>query len=197
MRGWVLATAVLGVLQSAAADDDGVYAETTRRYARFICSGPGRTDFMECVPALLERWEKMPKAQREAAVKSQAAGIAKACKDQFDEELTEQCALGQAVAMGDSYVHPAAPRAIWDIAGQKLKTETASIQPVLDSCRRLGWHLGEPRVGMTVDQAKLCGWGLPLTTKRETTSAGTAELWSYPGGRYLKLFRGKVQAVGE
>lgn len=173
-----------------------VYEETMKRYAREVCSAPGRTDYMECVPAALERWRVEKTSKSSPIVKAQANVIAAACQSEYDDAL-QACALRQASGLADTYMHPAGPLAVWDIESARLATETAEVRAKAEECKRLGWRTREPRVGMSAKHARQCGWGDPSRLSKETRADGTSELWTYPGGRYLKLFNGKVQAIGE
>lgn len=194
-RLWCVAAVLAGgVVSAALAQEED---EDKGWIARAICSAPGSNlDYSECVPQLLARWDSKTDKSRQKVVAAQTLTILKACPDQQDGAFAS-CARQAAVAMGTSYEHPAAALAVWKRQGEVLDAAIAPLKPILAACRRAGWEDGQPKIGMTSRQAEVCGWGAPASRRKETTAAGTTEVWRYSDGRYLKLKDHRVQAIGE
>lgn len=61
-------------------------------------------------------------------------------------------------------------------------------------CRRKGYGDGGVRLGMSMSDVLICGWGEPAQRSRRTDAGGVVETWVMPDHRTL-VFRGTRVAV--
>lgn len=174
-----------------------MYDLTAVETAKSLCvarSIPG--DPIDCAHAMIDRWAAIDADERKAAARQQGDAMLKACRK--NEATTfDACVLSVAAGLGDKYVDPAMALAKWNKSGEvslRIEAETAKLRA---GCKKQGWGIGQPAIGMTPEQSVACGWGLPADRKRVTTAQGVLETWIYSARTAITLRNGRVSAIAE
>lgn len=76
---------------------------------------------------------------------------------------------------------------------ERLDAQRQSL--ALAACERAGIKAGSVRIGMSMQQVKDCGWGLPTEVNRTVTAKRVSEQWVYPGRAYLYFDNGKLSKI--
>lgn len=146
----------------------------------------------ECEEARI--WEERHKAQQKALME----------EEERSRPLREARAL-ELEALRQQQVQENARKEAARAAAQKKRAEKAKEDAKNEAqaeharqwveCSKRRFNLGTPKIGMSADDNRDCGWGEPSTINRTTTAAGRREQWVYSPRRFLYFNNGVLEAI--
>ena len=145
----------------------------------------------ECRERLLVEWSDPANPMNEANLRRLTSSVIAACK----EGGFADCAEAKVAKEPELVRQIVATRAYHANLERNEKRDAQRQSRALVACQRAGIKAGSVRIGMTTQQVKECGWGVPNEINRTVTAKRVSEQWVYSGRSYLYFDNGKLFAI--